>query len=44
MRPFPHEIPFEFCKGPSDLKKELAGRCGGVDRFDQTMEPNLPAL
>src|SRR5262249_54741809 len=41
---FPDEVPFKFCKGPRDLKKELAGGGRGVDRFNQTVEPNLPAL
>ena len=39
--PFPHEITFEFCKRPRDLKKELPRGCGGINRLDDTLEPNL---
>ena len=39
--PFPHEIAFEFCKRPRDLKKELSRGCGGINRLDDTLEPNL---
>jgi len=39
--PFPHEITFEFCKRPRDLKKELPRGCGGINRLDHTLEPNL---
>ena len=38
--PFPHEIAFEFCKRPRDLKKELPRGCGGINRLDDTLEAN----
>src|SRR5215475_11995951 len=43
-RAFPKEIPFEFGKGPRDLKKELAGDRGGVNGFHQTLESYLSTL
>ncbi len=43
-RPFPNEVAFELCKRARDLKEELPHGCRGINRLNQTLEPNLPTV